>query len=146
MGPLPVARFARVRRLAAAALAVADRSGRLRRGRPEERRPPTRRSFAGAPPPLAALHDQASELLDGGADAFKARLAKLRGYPVVVNKWASWCGPCRAEFPYFQRQVARSTAREVAFLGVDSNDNDGDAREFLSEYPVTYPSYLRTPT
>ena len=40
-----------------------------------------------------------SELLDGGAEAFKARLAKLKGYPVVVNKWASWCAPCRAGVP-----------------------------------------------
>jgi len=94
----------------------------------------------GAPPQLAALHAQANELLDGGADAFKARLAKLKGYPVVVNKWASWCPPCRAEFPFFQKQAARR-AKEVAFIGIDSNDNDDDARQFLEEYPVPYPSY-----
>ena len=94
----------------------------------------------GAPPPLAALHKQANELLDGGADAFEARLAELKGYPVVVNKWASWCPPCRSEFPFFQKQAAQR-AKEVAFIGVNSNDNDGDAREFLEEYPVPYPSY-----
>jgi len=94
----------------------------------------------GAPPPLAALHDQANELLDGGADAFKARVAELKGYPVVVNKWASWCPPCRSEFPFFQKQSAR-LAKKVAFIGVDSNDNDGDAQGFLEEYPVPYPSY-----
>src|SRR5919112_852130 len=89
----------------------------------------------GAPKPLSALHAQANQLLGGGSDAFKERLAALKGYPVVVNKWASWCPPCRAEFPYFQRQAAR-LARKVAFIGVDSNDNDGDAREFLDEFPV----------
>jgi cytochrome c biogenesis protein CcmG, thiol:disulfide interchange protein DsbE len=94
----------------------------------------------GAPPPIAALHDQGNELLDGGAEAFKARLAELKGYPVVVNKWASWCPPCRSEFPYFQKQSAR-LAKKVAFIGVDSNDNDDDAREFLEEYPVSYPTY-----
>ena len=94
----------------------------------------------GAPAPIAALHDQANELLGGGEDAFKARLAKLEGYPVVVNKWASWCGPCRAEFPHFQEHSVR-LAKKVAFVGVNSNDNDGDAREFLEEYPVPYPSY-----
>ena len=60
-----------------------------------------------APAPIAGLYEQANELLDGGADAFNERLAELKGYPVVVNKWASWCAPCRQEFPYFQRQSAR---------------------------------------
>ena len=96
--------------------------------------------FSDAPPPIAALYDEANELLDGGLDAFEARLKQLEGYPVVVNKWASWCAPCREEFPYFQRQSAR-LAKEVAFIGVDSNDNDETARRFLEEYPVPYPSY-----
>ena len=58
----------------------------------------------------------------------------------MVNKWAPWCPPCRAEFPYFQRQ-ARKHANEVAFLGVNSNDNAADARRFLDDFPVPYPSY-----
>jgi cytochrome c biogenesis protein CcmG/thiol:disulfide interchange protein DsbE len=99
-----------------------------------------RGELAGAPPPLAGLHEQSNQLLDGGADAFERRLAELRGYPVVVNKWASWCGPCRAEFPYFQRQVLRH-GRRVAFIGVNSTDNDGQAERFLERYPVPYPSY-----
>lgn len=94
----------------------------------------------GAPPALAELHDQANRLLDGGVDAFTARLGELRGYPVVVNKWASWCAPCRAEFPFFQRQALERGA-EVAFLGVDSDDNDADAAEFLAAFPVSFPSY-----
>jgi thiol-disulfide isomerase/thioredoxin len=96
--------------------------------------------FEDAPAPIAALNDQANELLDGGADAFTARLDELKGHPVVVNKWASWCAPCRQEFPYFQRQSAQR-AQNVAFVGVNSNDNDEDARNFLEEYPVPYPSY-----
>jgi cytochrome c biogenesis protein CcmG/thiol:disulfide interchange protein DsbE len=94
----------------------------------------------GAPPPIASLHKQASQLLDGGADAFKQRLASLKGYPVVVNKWASWCAPCRSEFPFFQTHATR-LAKTVAFIGVNSNDNDGNARDFLTEFPVPYPSY-----
>ena len=98
------------------------------------------KDLAGAPAPLAGLHRQANQLLSGGAAAFRARLAALRGYPVVVNKWASWCGPCRAEFPDFQKASVKYGKR-VAFLGVNGNDNHGDATKFLRRYPVSYPSY-----
>lgn len=99
-----------------------------------------RERLAGAPAPLAALHAQANELLGGGEDAVRARLAALEGRPVVVNKWASWCGPCRAEFPIFQK-VSVDLGRRVAFLGLNSGDNRGDAAEFLAEFPVSFPSY-----
>ena len=99
-----------------------------------------RAALAGAPGPLAALHAQSAELLDGGPPAFRARLEELRGHPVVVNKWASWCGPCRIEFPHFQR-LATARGKQVAFLGVNSGDNRGDAAAFLERSPVPYPSY-----
>jgi thiol-disulfide isomerase/thioredoxin len=98
------------------------------------------KELAGAPAPLADLHAQAGSILAGGAQAFKARLAQLKGHPVVVNKWASWCGPCRAEFPDFQKASVKYGKR-VAFVGVDGNDNHGDAVKFLKQYPVPYPSY-----
>jgi cytochrome c biogenesis protein CcmG, thiol:disulfide interchange protein DsbE len=102
--------------------------------------PDYEKALAGAPPPLAALHRQGNELLDGGRDAYEKRIEALRGYPVVVNLWASWCGPCRFEFPSLQRLSAKYGKR-VAFLGVDSQDSDDAARTFLSEAPVPYPSY-----
>lgn len=98
------------------------------------------RALAGSPAPLAALHRQADRLLPGGQDAYEARLAELRGYPAVVNVWASWCGPCRFEFPLFQ-QTAASLGKRVAFLGIDSDDSDDAAQTFLGEAPVPYPSY-----
>lgn len=97
-------------------------------------------TLAGAPEPLAALHEQGNELLGGGAEAFRERLAELKGYPIVVNKWASWCGPCRAEFPFFQSQ-ALERGKEIAFIGVNSADNREDAERFLEEFPVPYPHY-----
>jgi thiol-disulfide isomerase/thioredoxin len=100
-----------------------------------------RARLEGAPAPLAALHTQSSELLGGGRQAFDRRLKTLEGHPVVINKWASWCGPCRFELPFFQRQ-ALARGKEIAFLGVDSADNRGDAGRFLREYPVPYPSYF----
>jgi cytochrome c biogenesis protein CcmG, thiol:disulfide interchange protein DsbE len=98
------------------------------------------KALAGSPPPLAALHEQADQLLPGGTDAYQKRLASLRGYPVVANVWASWCGPCRLEFPVMQKLAARY-GRRVAFVGVDSQDSDDAAATFLREAPVPYPSY-----
>lgn len=97
-------------------------------------------ALAGSPTPLAALHRQAGQLLGGGVPAFRARINALRGYPVVINKWASWCGPCQSEFPPFQTAAVRY-GREVAFLGVNGKDHDPSARAFLQRFPVTYPSY-----
>ena len=93
----------------------------------------------GEPAPKAPASGS-DRLVGGGVPAFKAKLRELRGTPVVVNKWASWCPPCRAEFPHFRDQ-ARKRKGKVAFLGVDSNDSDADAREFLRELPVGYPSF-----
>jgi cytochrome c biogenesis protein CcmG, thiol:disulfide interchange protein DsbE len=101
------------------------------------------KALAGSPPPLAALHRQADQLLPGGKDAYEARIAALRGYPAVVNVWASWCGPCRFEFPRFQ-QAAAEYGRRVAFFGVDTQDSDDAASTFLEEAPVPYPSYTDT--
>lgn len=98
------------------------------------------RLLAGSPAPLAALHAQANELLPGGTEAYEARLADLRGFPVVTNVWASWCGPCRAEFPVLQKLSARYGKR-VAFLGVNTEDDADAARTYLEETPVPYPSY-----
>lgn len=98
------------------------------------------RALAGSPPPLAALHRQANRLLGGGADAYEARISALRGYPIVVNVWASWCGPCRFEFPTLQK-LSAAYGKQVAFLGVDKQDSDDAAKTFLDEEPVPYPSY-----
>jgi len=95
--------------------------------------------LAGSPPALAAIHQQAGQLL-GDRAALSIRLRALRGYPVVVNAWASWCAPCRSEFGLLASASARY-GREVAFLGVDTSDSPGDARSFLMAHSVSYPSY-----
>lgn len=96
-------------------------------------------AIAAAPPKLAALYADGDAVIGGGGDAFSEKLAAARGFPVVVNNWASWCGPCRAEFPYFQAQSAANLDR-VAFLGVDSEDSTGAAETFLRDNPLPYPS------
>ena len=97
-------------------------------------------ALAGSPAPLAALHKQADQLLPGGSEAFDKRIAALHGYPAVVNVWASWCGPCRFEFPTLQK-LSAAFGKRVAFLGVNSQDSDDAAKTFLKEAPVPYPSY-----
>ncbi|HTW43333.1 MAG TPA: TlpA disulfide reductase family protein [Solirubrobacteraceae bacterium] len=100
-----------------------------------------RARLSGGPEPLAALHAQADQILPGGLPALRARLAALRGTPLVIDKWASDCEPCRDEAPIFQH-VSVSRGREVAFLGIDSNDaSRSEARAFLRSFPVGYPSY-----
>lgn len=97
-------------------------------------------ALAGAPAPLAALYKEGDQLLPGGSSAFEQRLAALKGYPVLVNLWASWCGPCRFEFPLMQKAAA-SYGKKVAFLGVNSQDSNAGAETFLEEAPVPYPSF-----
>ena len=78
-----------------------------------------------------------ANFVPGGRDAFERAIERERGTPIVVNKWASWCGPCRLEFPFFRNQAEKRKG-EVLFIGVNSNDNRGDAEEFLKEEPVPF--------
>ncbi|UJA21511.1 TlpA family protein disulfide reductase [Thermoleophilia bacterium SCSIO 60948] len=97
------------------------------------------RALNDAPPPLARLYSAGNTLIPGGPGGLEEQLSSLRGHPVVVNEWASWCGPCRLEFPVFQRASARHGER-IAFLGVLSGDSEEAAETFLREVPVPYPS------
>jgi cytochrome c biogenesis protein CcmG, thiol:disulfide interchange protein DsbE len=67
-------------------------------------------------------------------------LDELRGVPVVLNFWASWCDPCRTEAPLLERSWRRDGARGVLYLGLDMQDLSGDAEGFLEEFGITYPT------
>ena len=105
-------------------------------GNPDSRLTPEQAEepLADSPPQLAAIRAQANQLLDGGAQAFDQRLEELRGFPVVVNKWASWCGPCRFEFPWFQA-LAEKRGGEIAFLGDAGDDSEDALSTFLDDIP-----------
>jgi cytochrome c biogenesis protein CcmG/thiol:disulfide interchange protein DsbE len=67
-------------------------------------------------------------------------LRELRGRPVVLNFWASWCVPCREEAPHLQRLWQRQRARGAVVVGLDMQDLSEDARSFIREFGLTYPT------
>lgn len=67
------------------------------------------------------------------------RLSDLQGQVVVMNFWASWCGPCVTEMPAFERVYNEYRVRGVTFLGIDSQDRELAARAFADRIGVTYP-------
>jgi thiol-disulfide isomerase/thioredoxin len=71
--------------------------------------------------------------------AFEAMVADVRGTPLVVNFWATWCEPCEREVPLLAA-AAEEHRDVVQFLGVDILDSPGSAREFLRRYDVPYPN------
>jgi cytochrome c biogenesis protein CcmG, thiol:disulfide interchange protein DsbE len=66
-------------------------------------------------------------------------LRELRGSPVVLNFWASWCIPCRDEAPDLEREWKAQRARGAVVLGLDQQDITDDARDFIDEFGLTYP-------
>jgi cytochrome c biogenesis protein CcmG/thiol:disulfide interchange protein DsbE len=68
----------------------------------------------------------------------RVALDELRGTPVVLNFWASWCIPCREEAPLLQRTWREARPRGVLFLGLDMQDVTDDARDFLREFGIDY--------
>ena len=67
-------------------------------------------------------------------------LRALRGRPVVLNFWASWCPPCRIEASLLERTWRVYKKRGVAFIGVDIQDREEDALRFIREFNITYPN------
>jgi cytochrome c biogenesis protein CcmG/thiol:disulfide interchange protein DsbE len=87
--------------------------------------------------PLLPTHVAALPTFD--VQTYQQLLTQLRGTPVVVNVWAAWCGPCKAEAPLLHT-ASQSYGDRVQFLGVDIVDSLDGARGFIAEHDLTYPS------
>jgi thiol-disulfide isomerase/thioredoxin len=83
----------------------------------------------------------AGELLDGG----RFDLSDYKGRVVVLNFWASWCGPCTREAPVLKALAAELAPRGVAFVGVDVRDQRTSATRFQERYGISYPSIFDQP-
>ncbi len=93
------------------------------------------RSLTSSAPPMGRpAADFTLPMLSGGA----VSLHSLRGKPIVLNFWASWCGPCLAETPLLVRLQKVYGPRGVIFVGVDVKDEISDARRFVGQYHVDY--------
>src|SRR5919197_2038476 len=136
--PAPMRRPLPVALLVASAIGVAacgssDTGNSVRAARAPTPTPP------GTPPALARNASQADRII-GDAPGLSAHLETLKGYPVVMNQWASWCSSCRFEMPFFSRVVRRYQGK-VAFLGLDSQDSESSGRDFLRKYRPGFPSF-----
>jgi len=82
------------------------------------------------------------ETVDGGS---KISLRDFKGKPVVLNFWATWCGPCKEELPFFERMWNKFKDKDVVFIGVDVMDDRTNASEFIKNTGLTYTNLYDQP-
>jgi cytochrome c biogenesis protein CcmG/thiol:disulfide interchange protein DsbE len=111
-----------------------------------DRRQPATRLEPGAPPASLSTAVQpyppgtpAPALRLRGLDGAEVDLAALRGRPVVVNFWATWCEPCAREFPLLRRAAADRRSDRLAVVGVLTGDRPDAARAFVRRHDATWP-------
>ena len=78
--------------------------------------------------------------LYGFAGDFR-KLSELRGRPLIINVWASWCGPCRAEMGSLERLSRRFGGKQFNIIGISTDDDAGAAAAFLTQSKVTFDNY-----
>jgi cytochrome c biogenesis protein CcmG/thiol:disulfide interchange protein DsbE len=89
---------------------------------------------------ITMVNRQAPDFTLTTFDGATISLADLRGKPIVINFWASWCPPCRIEAPLLERTWRAVKNRGVIFIGVDIQDREEDALNYIREFDITYPN------
>jgi peroxiredoxin len=82
------------------------------------------------------------ETVDGGN---KVSLHDFKGKPVVLNFWATWCGPCKEELPLFEKMWNKFKDEDVVFIGIDVMDDRKNASEFIKNAGITYTNLYDKP-
>jgi cytochrome c biogenesis protein CcmG/thiol:disulfide interchange protein DsbE len=95
-------------------------------------------SAAGALPPAPAIGHPAPDFTLTTAAGETVKLSELRGRPVVLNFWATWCPPCRSEMPELQAASQR-LAGQIAVVGVDQAETPAQVQAFTTQSDITYP-------
>jgi len=95
-----------------------------------------------AVPLLARVGEPAPAFVLADLDGNPVSLADLRGRPVIVNFWASWCGPCVEEFPLLKSAVAEHQADRLAVVGIVFRDRSEAARDFMARMGATWPAAM----
>lgn len=72
----------------------------------------------------------------------KVRLSEFKGRPILLNYWATWCGPCKVEIPIFNELYAKYKDQGLVIIGVSVDDDGPTLREFVKTTPMTYPVLL----
>ena len=96
---------------------------------------------AGAPAG-ASIGSAAPDFALTDLDGTPVRLSDLRGRPVVINFWASWCGPCVEEFPLLRRAAEEHADAGLAIVGVVVDDRSEAARDFMARLGATWPAVM----
>lgn len=71
-----------------------------------------------------------------------ANLSSFRGKPLLINVWASWCGPCRAEIGSLDRLARRYNGREFNIIGISTDDDPAAAASFVRQYKISFANFI----
>ena len=100
------------------------------------------RIYHGASPGEVEIGGYLREATLQGLNGKSKRFADYKGKPLIINVWASWCGPCRSEMDSLQRLAQRYNGREFNVIGISTDDDGNAAAAFLKSAKVTFANYI----